>query len=113
MNAEAIVTLFIILLCAVPMVIIGVVQIKSTKPVGFWSGVKPPAADKVSDIPAYNKKHGIMWICYGVGMLVAFYGGVLFGEFAGFIALLVECFGGIFVMVVYHTWLEKKYVSME
>ena len=61
-----------------PLVVLGIFQMKSKEPVGFWSGVKPPTGDKVSDVAAYNKKHGIMWIVYGAGIVPAFFLGMVF-----------------------------------
>ena len=60
MNAESVFSLCIIILSSFPLIIIGIVQYKSKTPVGFWSGKNPPAKEQVRDIPAYNKKHGLM-----------------------------------------------------
>ena len=38
--------------CAVLFFIVGVVDLKSEKPVGFFTGVKPP---KITDVKKYNK----------------------------------------------------------
>lgn len=38
--------------CAVLFFIVGVVDLKSAKPVGFFTGVKPP---KITDVKKYNK----------------------------------------------------------
>ena len=46
-------------ICAMFMFGIGLVQIKSKKPVAFYSGEKPPLEEKVKDIENWNKKHGI------------------------------------------------------
>lgn len=64
-------------------------------PVGFWSGVRPPTRDKVSDINAYNKKHGVMWIIYGAGIISAFFFGMFFGEIVAMCGLGIEIIGGI------------------
>lgn len=112
MTAENIICLVILIICAVPLIFLGIFQMKSKEPVGFWSGVKPPAKEKVSDVEAYNKGHGIMWIIYGAGILPAFYIGLPVGEGIGAAwALGIEVIGGIFVMVWYHNYLVKKYVK--
>ena len=49
-------------ICAMFMFGIGLVQIKSQKPVAFYSGEKPPMEENVRDIEKWNRKHGIMWI---------------------------------------------------
>lgn len=69
---EYIFSFVIILLVAIVMMIIGVSQIMSKKPVGFYSGEKPPREDELLDIAMWNKKHGYMWVIYGVTMICSF-----------------------------------------
>ena len=109
--AENIIGFVILLICTIPLIVIGITQIKSKEPVGFWTGVKPPSKDRVSDVPAYNKKHGIMWILYGAGIIPAFYIGMIFGGLVATCALGVETIGGIVAMICYHNYLDKKYVN--
>ena len=111
MTAEIIIALVILLICALPLIVIGIFQMKSKEPVGFWTGVKPPARDKVSDVTAYNKKHGIMWIAYGAGIIPLFFLGMVFGEIVALCAVGAEIIGGLVVMICYHNYLEKKYVT--
>lgn len=112
MTAENIICLVILIICAVPLIVLGIFQMKSKEPVGFWSGVKPPSGEKVSDVEAYNKGHGIMWIIYGAGILPAFYMGLPIGEGIGAAwGIGIEVFGGLFLMIWYHNYLVKKYVK--
>lgn len=78
--AETIICFVILLLCALPIIILGIVQYRSKDPVGFWSGKKPPAREQITDVKAYNQKHGLMWIVYGVGILLSFVCGLLLGD---------------------------------
>lgn len=111
MDAENIICLVILIICALPMIVIGIAQIKSKNPVGFWAGKEPPAKGQVRDVPDYNKKHGIMWILYGVGMPVSFFVGAPFGEGLGSaVAMTAEVVGGLILMIWYHNYLDKKYV---
>ncbi len=57
-----------VIFCIVAMVMlgIGVSQLKSKEPVGFYTGEKPPKVDQLSDVNSWNKKHGVMWIIYGI-----------------------------------------------
>ena len=72
MNIAAIVVSFIVtFIPAMHLIILGILQYRSKKPVGFWTGKKPPAEEAFTDITAYNKKHGIMWILYGAGIVPA------------------------------------------
>lgn len=110
MTAETIICIAILLICAIPLIVIGIFQVKSKEPVGFWTGVKPPTRDKVSDVTAYNKMHGIMWILYGAGIIPSFFLGMIFGEIAALCAMGVEIIGGLVVMICYHNYLNRKYV---
>lgn len=114
MEAGTIIYLVIISMCALVMIGIGIVQLKSKRPVGFWSGVKPPDAKRVKDVEAYNKKHGRMWILYGVGMPVSYLIVLPFGsELAAVLINCVEICGGIIAMMIYHNHLEKIYLKEE
>ena len=110
MTAETIICIVILLICAIPLIVIGMFQVKSKEPVGFWTGVKPPSRDKVSDVTSYNKKHGMMWILYGSGIIPAFFLGKIFGGVAATCAMGVEIIGGLVVMICYHNYLNRKYV---
>lgn len=111
MTAETIIALVILLICALPLIIIGIFQMKSKEPVGFWTGVKPPTRERVSDVAAYNKKHGIMWTLYGACIIPAFFLGMIFGEIVAICAMGIEIIGGLVVMIWYHNYLNKKYVA--
>ena len=111
MTAENIIAIVILIICMLPLIVLGLFQMKSKEPVGFWTGVTPPSRDKVSDVTAYNKKHGMMWIIYGAGIIPAFCIGMVFGGVVATCALGVEIIGGIVVMICYHNYLERKYVA--
>ena len=53
-NAKAVGSLFFV---------IGVVDLKSKKPVGFFTGVKPP---KITDVKNYNKAVAMLWFVTGI-----------------------------------------------
>lgn len=54
------------------MIVIGIVQIKSKKPVGFYSGEIAPKEEDLVDVVSWNRKHGMMWIIYGVLIVLPF-----------------------------------------
>ena len=98
-------------ICARFMFGIGLVQIKSKKTVAFYSGEKPPLEEKVKDIENRNKKHGIMWILYGIAIVIGIVGGLIVGDSP----LLVVIYCGslllpIVIMVLYHKKLVKDYI---
>lgn len=95
---------------ALIMIAIGISNFKSTKPVGFYSGVEPPSPEEITDIHAYNKKHGWMWVAYGIGFIIC---GILsFSTNSELLFTLISCvfaIGGVFLLMIGHTYLEKKY----
>lgn len=104
--AETIISGVIFGICALIMLGIGISQLKSKKPVGFYSGEKPPNEDEISDILMWNKKHGIMWIIYGIIIILTWCSGLLIGDS---IWIFVGAFLPIVVMMWYHKRLIKKY----
>ena len=100
-------------LCALIMFGIGISQFRSKEPVGFYTGIKLPPRDQLSDVDAWNKKHAIMWIVYGCCIVISW----VIGFFIGGDSILVvipHCVGlivPIIVMVVCHHRLVKKYVK--
>lgn len=102
---------FIMGLCALMMISIGVVQLRSKKPVGFYTGEKPLKPEQISDVSAWNRKHGIMWILYGCTIIACWFVGLIMGDTLWF---LIPFFGGIllpiFLMVWYHEKLKKEYI---
>ena len=98
-------------ICAMFMFGIGLVQIKSKKPVAFYSGENPPMVENVRDVQAWNKKHGMMWMLYGMVIVLGVVGGLIVGDSP----ILVVIYCGslllpIVIMVLYHKKLVKDYI---
>lgn len=70
MKAENIIGLAIYVVVALFMVAIGIAQLKSKDPVGFYSGEEPPKAESLTDVSTWNKRHGMMWLIYGIIIFV-------------------------------------------
>ncbi len=113
MTAETVIFSVILLISAAPVIMTGIVQYRSKDPVGFWSGKKPPRKEQITDVKGYNQKHGLMWILLGVGFILCFVCGLLFGgEIAGYLCV-IETTGGLFAMIVYHKKLDRMYCKKE
>lgn len=97
--------------CALLMIGIGISNIRSKKPCGFYAGEKGPDEDKVRDKDMWNKKHGYMWIIYGILIVLTWVCGMLTGD-SPLIVLVytVGIIGPIPLMVLYHKKLIKDYV---
>lgn len=101
---------FVFCFCAIIMIGIGVSQIKSRKPVGFYSGGQAPTAKEISNVTAWNRKHGTMWIFYGIGLVLAWVCGLIIGDSIWSLApLFVFTVLPIPGMVLYHQRLVKRY----
>lgn len=106
----AIISGFIYLLCGAVMLIIGVSQRKSKTPVGFYTGETPPKPEELSDVPAWNRKHGAMWIGYGALLVLCWIAGLFLGDSP---LLLLPMLAGPLVplpfMILYHKKLSGRY----
>ncbi|MCM1267284.1 MAG: hypothetical protein NC302_05200 [Bacteroidales bacterium] len=111
--AETILFAGILILCAGAVILLGIVQYRSKEPVAFWSGKKPPTREQITDVRAYNQKHGRMWILYGAGMIFCFVCGLPFEGSASAYLCLIEVIGGLLVMIAYHNRLNGMYYKKE
>lgn len=95
---------------ALIMIGIGISQLKSEMPVGFYTGEKPLSRDEISDAKQWNKKHGIMWIIYGMIIVLSWICGCILGD--GIVAV-IPLIGGVIIplgfMIWYHHRLIGKY----
>ena len=102
---------FIYLLITIPIglgfSILGIYAWKRKKPMWFWSGTEVKASE-ISDVKAYNKANGIMWIIYSL----VFWAGAILGvyqiDIAG-IVVAAGCLGGIPLLVLAYTKIYNKY----
>lgn len=110
MSAENIIGFSICLFVSLIMIVIGIVQVKSKTPVGFYSGEKPPREEELTNVHEWNIKHGRMWIVYGIIMIIGYFIGGLMGDT---IWSAIPMCGGVVLplgwMVWYHHQLIKKY----
>ena len=108
--AENIIAFVILLLVSMIMIIIGVSQIRSKEPVGFYSGEKPPKKEQLLDMEVWNKKHGCMWIVYGLSIIASFIiCSFVKEEIIASIILLCIIIGAFPIMILYHRHLKKMY----
>ena len=95
---------------ALIMIIIGIVQYRSKNPVGFYSGEEPPKKEELTDVDAWNKKHGKMWIIYGIVIIISYVGSMPFMES---VWSVIPMSGGILLpiifMIRYHNKLIRVY----
>lgn len=111
MDVIDIICFVIFLLVALIMTTIGAAQIRSQTPVAFYSGEKPFEEKELSDVSMWNKKHGLMWISYGITILLSYVVGTF--VVANSVWYVIFIVGGtilpIFVMIWYHHRLIRLY----
>lgn len=95
-------------LCALMMLGIEISQLKSKMPVAFYCGEKAPSEDEISDIKMWNRKHGTMWIIYGIIIILAWGCGLLIGDS---ILLLLPMVMGLIFPVIVMIWYHHKLIT--
>ena len=102
--------MFVILMInALIFLIMGVVALRLKKPMHFWAGsvVKP---EEITDIPAYNRANGIMWISFGgvctIVSFLSFYNVLLAG-----LAIVVVVLAGLPMLILAYGRIYDRYQS--
>ena len=110
MTGASIIGLVIYALVAAVMMGIGIAQLRSKMPVAFYSGEESPSEENLTDVKAWNRKHGWMWFSYGIILLISYFLGMFMGDSVWSVLPMV---GGAIVpiifMIIYHHRLIKKY----
>lgn len=76
---------------------IGIFAWKRKKPVHFWSGSEVKE-EEISDVSAYNKANGIMWLVFSAVFWLSTFLGMFGMKIAG-IVLGIGCIAGIPLLV--------------
>lgn len=86
---------------------LGVYARKREKPMWFWSGSTVDDSE-ITDIPAYNKANGNMWLAFSAIFWVSTILGSLNME-AGGIVLIAGCVIGVPVLPIVYRKIYRKY----
>ena len=97
-------------LIALLLIAIGIGQIKSKAPVGFYTHEQAPRKQNITDVEEWNKKHGWIWISYGIALI----GGHLFcflikDAITAYVLLIAVTIVPLPIAMWYHAQLKKKY----
>ena len=88
---------------------LGIFACRRKKPMWFWSG-STVEEDEITDIPAYNRANGRMWICFSLVFWISAVMGI-FGLGAAGAFLAIGTVAGIPVLVIVYGRIYKKYKS--
>ena len=73
MDVGMIIGLVVVSIVAGIMIIIGICQLnRKDNPVGFYNVTEPPKKEEISDVIQWNKKHGAIWVAYGICIELCF-----------------------------------------
>lgn len=94
---------------------IGIYQYNQKEfPVSFNTGETPMRREDVSDVVAYNRKHGILWISFSMLLAIGFILGTILNDPIWFSIITIVCMlGGIGSIFLCHRWLVNKYCLKE
>ena len=104
---ERILWIIIMLPCSISFTALGIYAWNRKKPMWFWSG-STVREYEITDIPAYNRANGKMWIAYSLVFWISLILGIFNVSVAG-IVLGVGCLGGIPVLVFVYGKIYARY----
>ena len=86
---------------------LGVYAWKRKKPMWFWSGSTVEESE-ISDIPAYNKANGLMWLAFSAILWISTVFGCMNAKTGGMI-LIAGCVLGVPALPIVYGKIYKKY----
>ena len=104
---EKLIFFFIMVPCAASFTGLGIYAMKRKKPMWFWSGSEIKAW-QLTDVAAYNRSNGWMWIVFSLGFWAAAILGIFDIPAAG-ILVMATCVLGIPGLVITYNRIYRKY----
>ena len=104
---EKLIFFLIMIPCAAAFTGLGIFAWKRKKPMWFWSGSEVKAW-QLTDVAAYNRANGIMWIVFSLGFWAAAILG-LFDVPAAGVLVMVTSILGIPGLIIAYKRIYKKY----
>ena len=97
-----------ILLTSAIFIAIGVYSIRKKTPMHFWSGTTVKS-EEITDVKAYNRANGIMWISYGVTYIIGLLLSTVFGSKIGTIITIFSSSIGLILLIIIYGKIYNKY----
>ena len=86
---------------------IGIYAWMRKKPMWFWAGDTVPE-DEITDVCAYNRANGIMWLCFSLFALDRDNIGACYSIILGTNIILADSTVGLVLMMITYTFIRKK-----
>ena len=102
-----IIWLIIMVPCSALLTGLGIYAWRREKPMWFWSG-STVKEEEISDIPAYNRANGLMWIVFSMVLWVSTFLG-LANKAVGGIIMIAGCVLCVPVLPIVYSRIYKKY----
>ena len=99
--------LVIMIPCSLLFTGIGLYAWRRRKPMWFWSG-SSVREDEITNVKAYNRANGVMWICYSTVFWISTIMGIWNVSAAG-IVLMAGCLGALPLLVIAYNRIYRKY----
>jgi len=97
-----------VFMCATVFIGLGIYSIKKKTPMHFYAGTTVKL-EEISDVKAYNKANGIMWIMYGSTFILAAILAVFLGGMVGAIIVGLSSTVGLIVLLLTYQRIYRKY----
>lgn len=86
---------------------IGIYAMRRKKPMWFWSGTTV-REEEITDVAAYNRANGIMWILFSLVMWISTFVGLWEAKWAG-VCLFAGCMAGMPFLVICYGKIYDRY----
>ena len=97
-------------LIALPFIGVAVWAFNRRSPMPFFAGgaADNSASEDLTDVKAYNKAVGLLWLCGAVGLVIS---GVvsIFSMTVGVVALLIVCIPGTIILIIGYNRIHSRY----
>lgn len=95
-------------ICALVFILFGLYALRKETPIHFWAGTTVKSKE-ISDVKAYNKSNGLMWITYGSLFGLAVLAILLKQPLIANIIIIFACFPGIIILIIVYRSIYNKY----
>lgn len=100
-------------LCALIFIGLGIRNYKAKKPVTINTSIKPPKEENFVSVKEWNRKHGIMWIIFGIILFAGYVLSCIFVDNLFLCMLFLVIIPILYcpVVIIYHNHLVKTLIT--